>query len=157
MAGKERSVQIVDKDGVVKSNLDGDLVGGPQGPKGYSYPDTIFISKQLLAASVDQHAFTVPNNGGNWRLVSVSSMISVSGGSSAAVDVKVVDAVTAVASGTTQLTAPLDLEETAPNKQVGTLIASLTLIIPGMSVGLDFSGTLTGLVGNITLELGRIG
>ena len=62
----------------------------------------------------------------------------------------------AIGSGVAQLTGALDLTVTAPAKRAGTLIASPTEIYIGDSVGIDMSGTLTGLVGQVTIGLKRI-
>jgi hypothetical protein len=91
-----------------------------------------------------------------WQVTGVHSNITVSGGTSAAVTVVHCAAGVAIGSGTAQLSAALDLEETGPNMQTGTLIASPTLFYPGDVLGLDFSGTLTSLVGVITIELGKV-
>lgn len=109
----------------------------------------------LLAASVDSFIWTCTE--GVWQLARATSVITVSGGSNAAVTLVHCAASVAIGSGTAQLTAVLDLEETAPNKQTGTLIATPNQFFPGDSLGVDFSGTLTGLVGCLTYVMKRVG
>lgn len=147
-----RSLEIVNATGGRVMLLDGDA--GVQAPGGALFDPGHIIQWPLLAASVDTYVWTNPS--GVWEVESVRTIISVSGGTSAVVDVRVCSGVTAPASGVTQLTATLDLEETAPAKATGTLIAVPTRIFPGDSVALDFGGTLTGLVGAITIKLKKV-
>jgi len=63
----------------------------------------------------------------------------------------------AIASGTAQLAAAVDLTAVAPSHVFPALIASPTLIMRGDGVALDYSGTLTGLVGTLSITLGRVG
>ena len=115
----------------------------------------MYIRQQLLATSVDQFIWTCIE--GVWQVIGGRSAITVSGGSSAIVQVHHCAGAVAPSSGTNQFTGAFDLEETAPNVQTGTLITAPNDFIPGDSLGLDFNGTLTGLVGNITVLLKRIG
>lgn len=108
----------------------------------------------LLAASVDSYIWTCVE--GVWQITAARSIISVTGGASAAVMLEYCSGVTAVGSGVDQLTAALDLQETAPDRQNGVLIASPNEIFPGDSIGADFSGTLTGLVGCLTVQIKRV-
>ena len=92
---------------------------------------------------------------GVWVVESVVVQARVTGGTSATIDVLVCQQVEAVASGVSQLTAVLDVEETAPFKAVGTIIAAPTEIFPGDSVAFNGGGTLTGLIGVLTVILKR--
>lgn len=153
MAGKERSIEIVDAVGNRVILLDGDV--GVQGPDGSIFGGGVPITWPLLASSVDTYVWRCES--GVYEVASVNAILSVTGGTSAAVDVKVCTGVVAPASGTTQLDAPLDLEQTAPAQVLGAVIAVPTKIYPGNSVALDFSGTLTGLVGMLTINLRKVG
>lgn len=118
------------------------------------YIDTQTFTQQLLATSVDQNIWTVPE--GTWKVVKVTEVHSVAGGSSAAVDVKVATGTDAPASGTTQLGAAIDLTVTANTVQTPALISSPTAMGPGARLCLDMSGTLTALVGTISVKVGRL-
>lgn len=119
------------------------------------FPEYRQIQGSLLAASVD--AFVAGFHDGTWAVASVFEAHTVVGGSSAAFNVVVCPQHIAIASGTAQLSAGLDLTTTAPNAAFGTLIASPTPLARGDVLGLDFSGTLTGLVGVYDIVLKRIG
>lgn len=152
---KEHSLEIVDIQGNTVLLIDGSVAGGlGSGGSSLLFSPYKTIVWPLLAASVD--SFVWVNSAGVWQLVAASSIISASGGTSAAVQIRVGDAATAIASATAQLSAALDLEETAPDKKNGTLIASPTKIYPGMVVSVDFSGTLTALVGVLTMDFKRV-
>ena len=109
----------------------------------------------LLAASVDSFIWVCTE--GIWQVAAVREAHTVVGGAAAAVTVVVCPQAVAIASGTAQLTAVLDLTITAPAGRAGTLITTPTKMTVGDCVGLDFSGTLTGLVGAITVSLKRVG
>lgn len=113
------------------------------------------ITAQLLAASVDSFIWTCVE--GVWVVDTVVEAHTVVGGSGATVQVVVCPGSVAVASGTAQLSAALDLTVTAPAKQFGTLIATPTQMLRGDSLAIDMSGTLTGLVGVLTVQLARVG
>ncbi len=153
MAGKERSIEIVDALGNTTILLDGDLIGIKSKNGGIIHDEDI-INVLVVAASLDTYVWT-PRTG-VWVITGATSIISVSGGTGASVMPRVCSGITAVASGVAQLSAALDLEETGPNKQIGTMIAAPTEIFPGDSIGLDFSGTLTGLVGVVNVYVKRI-
>lgn len=113
------------------------------------------ITKELIATSVDTYLWTCPE--GQWEITRAESIISVTGGTGADIMVEHCTGVVAPASGTDQLTAVLDLEETAPAKALGTLIATPTPFQPGDNLAVYFTGTLTGLVGAISITLKRTG
>lgn len=112
------------------------------------------ITVQLLAASVN--TFIWHCHEGIWQVASVSEAHSVVGGSGATVTVAVGPAGTAPGSAVVQLTAPLVLTTTAPAGSFGTLIASPTRLGRGDTVSIVMAGTLTGLVGILTLNMKRI-
>jgi hypothetical protein len=149
---KERSLEIVDATGGRVMLLDGDV--GVQGVDGAMFNPGDIIRWPLLAASLSSYIWRC--QAGIWVVSDVSALVSVTGGSSATVDVYVCTGVTAPGSGTTQLTAPIDVQETAPFLALGTLIASPTRIYPGNSVAAVFAGTLTGLVGVLTVGVKRV-
>lgn len=149
----DRSVQVVDRLGVPIFTADGND-GMPKGRNGWYISDWITVQSELLAASVDKFIWRCYR--GVWQIIDVHSNITVSGGSNAAVMPVHCAGGVAIASGTAQLSAALDLEETPPNMQVGTLIATPNKFYPGDVLGLDFSGTLTALVGAITIALARV-
>ena len=111
------------------------------------------ISKELIATSVDTYLWTCPE--GIWEVSRAEAIVSVTGGSGADVMVEHVTGVVAPASGTDQLTAVIDIQETAPFKALGTLIATPTPFLPGDTLVVYFTGTLTGLVGAITITMKR--
>ncbi len=108
-----------------------------------------------LAASVDGFIWTC--EGGTWQLTSVAEAHTVVGGASCAAQVVVCPGSGTIASGVAQLSSALDFTVTAPAKSFGILIASPTQIFRGDSLALDYSGTMTGLVGAISFTLRRIG
>lgn len=93
---------------------------------------------------------------GVWQIQAVRADMSVTGGASCTVTVLVCPPGTAPGSGTAQLTAPIDIEETAPFSVSGTLIASPTPIFPGMIVSRLIAGTVGSVEGSLTIQLKRI-
>ena len=69
------------------------------------------ISKELIATSVDTYLWTCPE--GIWEVSRAEAIVSVTGGAGADVMVEHVTGVVAPASGTDQLTAVIDIQETA--------------------------------------------
>ena len=113
-----------------------------------------YINYPLVAVPTAQYVWRC--SVGVWVVESINCLVRVTGGTGATVDVLVCQQVEAVASGVSQLTAVMDVEETAPFQVTGTLIATPTEIYPGDSVGMNGGGTLTGLVGLLTVILKRI-
>lgn len=111
------------------------------------------VNVPLLAGSLDGYVWECIE--GVWQVAAVRALVSTAGGSGAQVDVKVCAGLTAPASGVTQLSAVLTLTTTGPSRADGTLIATPTSIFPGDSVALDFGGTLTALVGLISIQMKR--
>lgn len=127
---------------------------------GVIVPQTITTTTELLAASVDKWVFIAPFA---CKVVSIKEVHSVVGSTSALVSPRKVTGVSApgaaVAAGITELlTAGFDLTATANTVVTGTLSATASdyTLAAGDKIGLDFSGTLTGLVGQITIELKRV-
>jgi len=147
-----RALSVVDRSGNVLLDIGGDAVGAKDGNGRY---DLQFIEHDLLAASVDTFIWVCQE--GIWQIQYASEGHTVVGGAGANVQVVVCPGGVAIASGTAQLTAALDLTVTAPKVQHGTLITTPTQMFRGDALGLDFSGTLTGLVGSITVAIQRRG
>lgn len=119
----------------------------------------VVITSELLAASVDKFIFVADRA---YRVGSVKEIHSVIGGSGATVRPRKIAAATvaapgaAVAAGIVELTsAAIGLETTVNTTQAGTLSATAAdlLLAAGDKIALDFAGTLTGLVGSITIAL----
>lgn len=112
------------------------------------------INYPLVAVPVANYIWLCDR--GVWKVEYVAAQARVTGGGSATIDVLVCQGVEAVASGVSQLAAVMDVEETAPFKAVPALIAAPTPIYPGDSVAFNGGGTLTGLIGVLTVILKRI-
>jgi len=93
---------------------------------------------------------------GIWQVQAVAFSVGTVGGAGCTVDVQACPQATAANAGTTQLTAPLVLSAGAGTDVVGTLIASPTLLAPGTRLSAVYAGTVTGLVGVLTVFLGRV-
>jgi hypothetical protein len=114
------------------------------------------VTLQLLAASPTAgHLWTCHE--GVWRLGTVSEIHSVVGGAAAAAQLYVTPSGTAPGSGTSQLTGTLDLTATANAVRFGTSITTPTLLLRGDSLCYVLTGTLTGLVGSLTVNMWRVG
>jgi hypothetical protein len=119
----------------------------------------IEITSELLAASVDKWVFVADRA---YQVTAVNEVHSVVGGSSAAVRPRKVtaagtDAPGAAASATVKELTTANIDLTASINVVQTPALSATaadlLLAAGDKIGLDFSGTLTGLVGSISIAL----
>lgn len=150
----QQTFTLQNKAGVTQLDYDQTLGGIKDGSNRFFTPWQNF-TVDLLAATVDTFIWTCIE--GIWQLNGVAEAHTVVGGAAAAVTVVVCPGSVAIASGTAQLTAVLDLTVTAPAKSFGTLIATPTSMFRGDSLGIDMSGTLTGLVGKLTVQLKRIG
>lgn len=101
----------------------------------------------------DTHIFVSPDH---YIVESIQAVWSVAGGANAAVSVKKTTGTTAVASGTELHSTAIDLTATAATVVSATITATAAnrRLKPGDRLGLDFSGTLTNLVGlNVTIFL----
>lgn len=124
---------------------------------GVKVPTSIVVTRGLTATSVDEHAFIAPFA---CKVVSVREIHSVVGSTSAAVRPRKITDTSApgAAAGATvtEITqAAFDLTATINTTQVGTLSATVSdyTLAAGDKISFDFSGTLTGLVGMVTIEL----
>lgn len=122
--------------------------------------DRIVVPVDLAAASVDQWAFVADRP---YKALGFREAHSVVGGAAAAVRPrKVTDtsAPGAAASGTVvELTsANIDLTATINTVVTPTLVTAggANLLATGDKIGLDFSGTLTGLVGKLFIYLEQV-
>lgn len=115
------------------------------------------ISTELLAASVDKWVFVADRP---YRVVGITEAHSVIGGSGAVVTPRKIASATvaapgaSVAAGITELTtAAIGLETAVNVAQVATLTATDAdrLLATGDKIGLNFAGTLTGLVGSLSI------
>lgn len=120
------------------------------------------ISTELLAASVDKWIFVAP-----WacKVTAIKEVHSVVGSTNAAVSARKVTSASTEAPGATAsstckelTTAAVDLTATINVVQTPTLSATAGdyTLAAGDKIGLDFSGTLTGLVGSLTLSIKRV-
>ena len=95
---------------------------------------------------------------GIWQVAAVHEAHTVAtSDAGGTVDVLVCPQAVAIASGVTQLTAPLALDGTAPEHQAGVLIAAPTLFRAGDCLALAFAVGTTALVGDITVTIKRVG
>lgn len=125
----------------------------------WSIPETTAISIDLTASSVDSNIFVadVP-----MEVVAVREVHSVVGGASAAVGLTKCTGTTAPGSGTAITVADFDLTATVNTNQNKTLASGLATtaatrkLAVGDRLGLNFSGTLTGLVGVVTVFLRKL-
>ncbi len=116
--------------------------------------DKEVLRHTVLAAAVDNFLWVCTE--GQWLLESAYYLPTVIGtGGAATVDIKVCGVAVAPASGVTQLTAGLDLVGTANTLVRGVLIAAPTVIGPGAAIALDYTGTLTSVVGCLVVNLKR--
>lgn len=111
------------------------------------------LTADLLAATVSHTIFIADDS---YQIVGVQAVFNVQGGSGATVTVEVCTGTQAPGAGTAQLTGAISLQGTANTVAAGTLIASPTTIASGNRVGIVMAGTLTGLVGNITVAIKRV-
>ena len=113
----------------------------------------IYINDRLFATPLAAYMWTCDE--GVWQVASVTAKVSVTGGASCTVDVLVSPGVVAPA-GTTQLTAVMDIEATAPFFVTGTLITTPTQIFPGDSLSRVIAGTVGSVEGLLTVKLKRV-
>jgi hypothetical protein len=124
-----------------------------------SIPQDEIINFNYIATSVDSWVFVAD---ADYEVVAVKLIPSVAGNDASAVtaDIMKASGTTAVASGTTVLSAAdsLNLKGTAHTLQTGTLSAtqSARQITSGDRLGINFTGTLTSAVGLIQVSLKRI-
>ena len=156
----ENYIPVIKWDGYVSakpmslSTADSLTVGGK------IVPTTFTVNRTILASSVDEWVFIAPFA---CKVVSVREIHSVVGGAAAAVRPRKITDTSApgAAAGSTVkeiTTASFDLTTTINTTVAGTLSATASdyTLAAGDKIGLDFSGTLTGLVGVMTFELQRV-
>lgn len=150
---KERSIEIVDALGVRVALLD---ENGLQDVNGNIYHQIHWFTVPLLVGSLSNYIWTNPSNNAIWRVAAVRTMVSVVGGAGATFMVRACTRTQAIASGTDQLSAAIDLTVAAPAPFNGLLVASPQDILPGDHLAAAFAGTLTGLVGVATIAMRRL-
>lgn len=137
-----KALDITDSDGLT--------VGG------LIVPQNVIINVPLDATSVDRTVFIAD---AAYKLVSCNVVISVQGGSGATVEPKKLTGTQAIGAGVSMLTAVFNVNtmvvETVTAGTLSTTSTNYTLAA-GNRIGLDFSGTLTNLVGCMTLVLKRV-
>lgn len=119
-------------------------------------PQIIPIKQDINANSVTEHFFIADDN---YIVVGVSEIHSAQGGTGATFDIQISTGTTAPGSGTSVLaSAPVDVHTQADNTvqspALSATAANLALAA-GNSLDLVMAGTLTGLVGTITVYLRR--
>jgi hypothetical protein len=119
----------------------------------------VVLTTELLAASVDKWMFVADRA---YIVTAVNEVHSVVGGAAAAVRPRKITAASTaapgavVAAGITEITtAAIDLTAAINVSQTAALSATASdfTLAAGDKIGLDFSGTLTGLVGSLTIVL----
>jgi hypothetical protein len=124
-----------------------------------SIPDTIYVRHELRSTSVDNVFFI---SDGNYEVISVAVVQSGLGAGSSTLDVMKCDGTDAPASGTTILAAVFALDSTANTPVVKNAASGLTATIAdrklasGDRLSVDLSGTISSLVGNLTVGLKRL-
>ena len=113
------------------------------------------ITVPLFATTVSQTIFVADDN---YVITGVQVVADVLGGAGATVTVEALTGVVANGSGVAQLTAALVVGSTGTAHAVvaGTLIAAPTVIAKGSRFGIVMAGTLTALVGLITVSIKRV-
>lgn len=114
------------------------------------------ITMPLFASTVSQTIFIADGN--SYQVTYVAAVPDVLGGAGATVTVEALTGTTANGSGTAQLTAALALSANAHTVVTGTLISPVTTITNSNSgrFGIVMAGTLTGLVGLLTVAIKRV-
>lgn len=154
MPGTEHGLRIVDLSGNQIVAIDGND-NGIISPRGFYYPDEMKVEVQLRATSVTSYISFI--NHGVWQVQRVLAGVSTNGGAGATAQITHCVGATAPGSGTVQLAAAIDLNAGTPPYILGAApIASPTKYRPGDSMGLLMAGTLTALVGALTVYLKRI-
>jgi hypothetical protein len=150
----ERALTMVDSRGRVLWDVDPAVGARDFSARVIDGVESITVSL-LAAMAVNSFIWTVHE--GIWQVGTVSESHTVAGGAGATLQVVACPQSVAVASGVNQLTAAFDLTIGAPAVRFGSLVSSLTLMTRGDSLGYLMSGTLTGLVGVLTVNLWRVG
>lgn len=93
---------------------------------------------------VNHTSYVLSGIEGKFKVAAVTVIFDVTS-ASGTIDVEYCTGTTAVGSGTSQLTAPMNVAGTARTPVAGTLIASPNTLSAGDRINLLFGGTLTGL------------
>lgn len=110
----------------------------------------IYVQTGAAAAAIDCYVFCNPANSNEYfEVAEVARVYDAAGAASSTVDVKIAPNGTSLASGTTVLSAAMTLDGTADTSVKATLTSTAAnrLVKPGDNVGVDITGTLTGLAG----------
>jgi hypothetical protein len=150
----ERALTMVDARGNVLWDLDPSVGAKDFSARVIDGVESVTVSL-LAAMAVNGFIWTVHE--GIWRVGTVSESHTVVGGAGATAQVVVCPQSVAVGSGTLQLTAAFDLTIGAPAVRFGALVSPVTLMTRGDSLAYLMSGTLTGLVGVLTINMWRMG
>lgn len=120
------------------------------------YLRRLILNRIILAADAANQAIFIAD--APYQIVSIKESHSVVGGAAAAVTVEKLTGTTAPGVGTAILTAAFDCTATINTTQTGTLTATTanTILAAGDRLGLVGTGTRTGLLGIVTIELKRI-
>lgn len=112
-----------------------------------------YVQTAAAGTAPDAFVFVNPSSSGEYyEITDVSANFEVAG-TSATVDVKIVPAATALASGTTALSSTIDCSAGARTIKTATLTSTVSnrVVPPGSSVAVDTGGTLTSLTGLVVV------
>jgi len=117
------------------------------------YSDVFPLDFRFDANAVDSHGFIAD---GAFQVAGVRHVVST-GAAGATLDVKKTTGTQVPSAGNTVLSAALNLNATANTSTTATLSSTAAdlLLAAGDRLSLDFTGTLTGLVGAVTIYLRR--
>lgn len=147
----ERSIKVVGPTGLTTFQVDDT---GVRDSQNRMYQASEFLFDRIFATPLAAYMWRCLE--GVWQVSAVGADCSVTGGANTTLDVLVCSAAQAPGSGTTQLTGVIDIEETAPFQRNGTLIASPTMIFPGMLVARVYAGTVASVEGVLTVQIRRV-
>lgn len=124
-------------------------------------PQSFVVTHHVVAASLDTHIFVAPFP---CEVVSVREIHSVAGsdGSAVALDVKKCTGTDAPSAGTTVLSSTFDLKSTANTLVSKTAASGLSATLSvrkldtGNTLALDYTGTLTAVVGVVQIEIKQL-
>jgi hypothetical protein len=108
---------------------------------------------QLAATSVSTSIFICDDT---YQIASCTAVAETLGGAASTVTVERLTGVQVPGAGVSQLTAPLALNSVAHQVQTGALKTNPDTFAKGDRVGIALAGTLTGLVGAVTVTLKRV-
>jgi len=114
-------------------------------------PRSVEVTLPLSATTPSSTVFIADDN---YLITGVQVVVSVVGGSGATITVEVNTGTQAPGSGTAQ-TGAQDLHSLVVNTVTAVTLTAQTAIASGNRVGIVMAGTLTGLVGNLTIQLQR--